>query len=117
MRELENAYRHATGGRPPAARATDSVTTRLAALRPALAGGPKEFQEKRGEIRGVPGLHGLMAFETLNAVDGRRTGLDIWRFVASEAREAGALYYGTVRPADVLTYLENAARTGLIRLN
>jgi hypothetical protein len=116
-RELENAYRHATGQRPPAARATDSVTTRLAALRPALTGGPKEFQEKRGEIRGVPGLHGLMAFETLNAVDGRRTGLDIWRLVAAEAREAGAHYYGMVRPADVLAYLENAATTGLIRLN
>jgi hypothetical protein len=50
-------------------------------------------------------------------VDGRRTGLDIWRFVAAEAREPGAHYYGTVRAADVLKYLENAAAAGLIRLN
>jgi hypothetical protein len=117
LRDLDAAYRRATGRRAPAAAAPDSGGARLATLRPALTGGPKEFQEKRGEIRGVPGLHGLMAFEVLNAVDGRRTGLDIWRFVAAEAREAGAHYYGTVRAADVLKYLENAAAAGLIRLN
>ncbi len=115
LRELEAAYRQVAGGRPPAGRGADSVTARLAALRPALVGGPKEFQDKRGQVQSVPGLHGLMAFEVLNAVDGRRTGLHIWRFVAAEAREAGAHYYGTVRPAAVLTYLEQAAGAGLIR--
>ena len=62
------------------------------------------------------GLHSLMAFEVLNAVDGERTGLDIYRFVAAEAREAGAVYYGTVTADAVLEYLENAAAAGLIRL-
>ena len=115
-RDLDGAYRAAAGRRPPTRRAPDSLTARLAALRPTLTGGPKEFQEKRSAMRGVEGLHGLMAFEMLNAVDGRRTGLDIWRFVAAEAREAGSHYYGTVQPEAVLTGLENAATAGLIRL-
>jgi hypothetical protein len=117
LRDLEAAYRRVTGRRPPVAAAPDSGAARLATLRPALTGGPTEFLERRGQIRGVPGLHGLMAFEVLNAVDGRRSGLEVWRFVAAEAREAGSHYYGTVRAADVLQYLENAAAAGLIRLN
>lgn len=62
------------------------------------------------------GLHTLMAFEVLNLVDGRRTGLDIARFAAAEAREAGAHYFGTVTPETVLEYLESAAKSGLIEL-
>ena len=71
---------------------------------------------QRDAIGGVPGLHDLMAYEVLNLVDGTRSGLDIARFVAAEAREAGAHYYGTVTPESVLAYLENAAKTGLVRL-
>jgi hypothetical protein len=47
----------------------------------------------------------------------RQIAQEIWRFVAAEAREAGAHYYGTVQPADVLAYLENVVAAGLIRLN
>jgi hypothetical protein len=57
-----------------------------------------------------------MAFEVLNACDGARTGLDIARFVAAEAREAGAHYYGVVTEEAVLAYLEGAAKTGLVAL-
>ncbi|MCS7081442.1 MAG: M28 family peptidase [Bacteroidetes bacterium] len=115
--ELERAYRVRTGrrGTPPEP-ALSEAEQALAAMRPVLLGGPREFLEKRAQLPSVPGLHGLMAFETLNAVDGRRTGLDIFRFVAAEAREAGAHYYGSVRPEAVRAYLEGAARTGLIRL-
>jgi len=115
-RELAAAYRQATGQRPPATRPSDSVATRLAGVRPSMVGGPAEFLDRRSDVAGVRGLHPLMAFEVLNAVDGRRSGLDIWRFVASEAREAGRHYYGEVRPDAVLSYLEHAATTGLIRL-
>lgn len=115
-RDLEVAYRQATGERRlPAARALTDPEQRLAQQRPVLSGGPKEFLTGRGQIQSVPGLHGLMAFEVLNAVDGRRTGLDIYRLVAAEAREGGSWYYGTVTPAAVLAYLENVARAGLIR--
>jgi hypothetical protein len=52
----------------------------------------------------------------MNAVNGERSGLDIYRYVAAEAREAGAHYYGTVTAEAVLEYLENAAAAELIRL-
>ena len=55
-----------------------------------------------------------MAFEVLNCVNGERTGLEIYEYVAAEAREAGDYYYGVVTPEGVLQYLENVAETGLI---
>jgi hypothetical protein len=72
--------------------------------------------EKRGDIAGVPDLRSLMAFEVLNCVDGKRTGLEIYEYVAAEAREAGDYYYGVVTPEAVLQYLQNVAETGLIEL-
>lgn len=38
----------------------------------------------------------------------------IYRFVAAEAREAGAYYYGTVTPGAVLEYLRNVEAAGSI---
>ncbi len=80
------------------------------------AADPAEFQTGRGQIRGVQGLHGLMAMEILSAVDGERTGLDIYRLVSAQAREAGEHYYGVVEPAAVRQYLENAQELGLVSL-
>jgi len=114
--ELEAARRHAGGEETPPARASSEAETRLAKLRPALAGGPKEFLASREKIEGVSGLHSLMATEVLNAANGQRTGLDIARFVAAEAREAGAHYFGTVTPEAVLAYLEAAGKSGLVKL-
>lgn len=116
LRELDAQYRALTGRSRPAAPAMTQAELELAGMQPSLAGGPKEFLEGRGRIRGVPGLHNLMAFEVLNAVDGQRTGLEIYRYVAAEAREAGAHYYGTVTPEAVLQYLRNVAEVGLIRV-
>ena len=116
LAELEAARRHAGGAEAPPARPASETETRLAKLRPALAGGPKEFLAGREKIEGVEGLHSLMSFELLSAVDGQRTGLDIARFAAAEAREAGRHYFGTVTPEAVLAYLENAAKAGMIRL-
>ncbi len=95
----------------------DTALAALAALRPRIAGTAKDFLERRGQLGGVPGLHGLMATEILQAIDGRRTGADIYRFVAAEAREAGAHYFGVVTPAAVLQRLRNAERLALVRLN
>jgi len=114
--ELEAAWRRVSGAATSPARASSAAETRLAALHPALVGGPKEFLTKRDELGGAPGLHSLMAYEVLNAIDGTRSGLDIARFVAAEAREAGAHYYGTVTPEAVLAYLESAAKSGLVKL-
>ena len=80
-----------------------------------MVGGPREFLDGRSRIAGAPGLHGLMSFEVLNLVDGRRNGLDIYRYVAAEAREAGEHYFGVVTPEAVLTYLKNAVTSGMIK--
>lgn len=114
--QIGDLYRAVTGKEPPGERAPGDAERRLAQVRPALAAGPEEFLARRGDIEGVSGLHGLMAFEVLNAVNGERSGLDIYRFVAAEAREAGEHYYGTVTPEAVLAYLENVENAGLIRL-
>jgi hypothetical protein len=115
MRQLGNAHRQRTGRAAPRAAAPAGTLADLATLTPVLTAGPREFLEGRGRIRGVPGLHSLMGFEVLNAVNGVRTGLDIYRFVAAEAREAGEYYYGTVTPEAVRTYLGNVETAGLIR--
>jgi hypothetical protein len=44
------------------------------------------------------------------------TGLDIYRFIAAEAREAGDHYFGVVTPEAVLQYLRNLAGAGLVTL-
>lgn len=115
QRELELAFRRATGSAPPE-RTVSDAERRLEVLRPALIAGPAEFLEGRQRIRNVEGLHSLMAFEVLNAVDGRRGGLEIYRYVAAEAREAGDHYFGTVSADAVLEYLDNVAAAGLIEL-
>ena len=112
--ELER--RRAALALPPAPTPELSEAERaLAALRPTVVGGPADFLARRGSISGVTGLHDLMAFEVLNAIDGQRDGLSICRFVAAEAREAGAHYFGTVTPEGVLEYLGNAIESGLVR--
>ena len=70
----------------------------------------------RGRIGGVRGLHSLMSFEVLHGVNGERSGLDIYRYVADEAREAGEYYYGVVTPEAVLEYLGNVEAVGLAAL-
>jgi hypothetical protein len=116
IRELDLAYQQATGQKLPPKRALTDIETQLAALRPALIAGPREFLTGRGQIAAVTGLHAYMAPEVASAVNGQRSGLDIYRFVAAEAREAGDHYYGTVTPEAVLKYLQNLEAAGLARL-
>ncbi len=115
LRELESHYRAVTGNAAPARPSGGDVERQLTGLRPVIAAGPREFLDGRGNIAGVTGLHGLMGFELLNFIDGRRNGLEIYRHLAAEAREAGDHYFGVVTPAAVLQYLNNAATSGMIR--
>jgi aminopeptidase YwaD len=115
LKEIDSYYRVVARRDPPRNRTESAAERSLAALRPVIAAGPREFLTGRARIASVPGLHGLMAFEVLNFVDGRRTGLDIYRAVAAEAREAGDHYFGRVTAEDVLTYLGNAVTAGMIR--
>ncbi|NOT09956.1 MAG: M28 family peptidase [Gemmatimonadales bacterium] len=116
LRELELAYRQASGRQTVPKYLLGPAEAELQALRPAVTGGPKEFLAGRSQIATVPGLHPFMAPQILNAIDGRRTGLDIFRLVAAEAREAGDHYYGVVTAERVLQYLSNAEAQRLVRL-
>ncbi len=115
IRELGVAYRQGTGRNAPERRLSEAEQ-RLTQLEPVVTGGPRQFLDGRRQIRGVRGLHSLMAFEVLNAANGERNGFEIYRYVAAEAREAGDFYYGTVTAESVLQYLENVAAAGLMRL-
>ena len=115
MNTLETSYRQATNGARLPRWEPSETERQLEALKPALAAGPDAFLTGRGQVRSRQGLGSLMGHEVLNAVDGQRTGLDIFRFVAAEAREAGSHYYGTVTAQAVLEYLQNAVSAGLIR--
>jgi len=119
LEELERTYRVTTGKEPPPPAGRNPAEEELARLRPVVVGGPKEFFPKRDQVQTpeIAGLHVLMAFETLNAVDGVRSGLDIYRLVAAEAREAGSYHYGVVTADAVLQYLRFVAGLGLIRLS
>ncbi len=116
LRELDMHFRAVAGAARPAPRVRSAAERELDAMRPVLAAGPREFLTGRSKVANVPGLHGLMGFELMNLVDGRRTGADIYRFAAAEAREAGEHYFGTVTADAVLAYLKSAADAGLIRL-
>jgi hypothetical protein len=115
VRSIDLAYRQASGSARPPARPASAAETELQRIRPALVGGPAEFLTGRGRVAGVPGLHPILSEEVISLVDGRRTGLDIYRTVAAQAREAGAHYYGTVTPEAVARYLSNVVEVGLIQ--
>ncbi len=89
--------------------------TELTGIVPNLIAGPKEFLTKRNQIKSVPKLNPLMAFEILNFVDGKRNGLEIYNAVSAEALRAGETYYGTVTPEMVGAYLQNLEAAGLIK--
>jgi hypothetical protein len=61
MRDVQLAYRQATGQRRTPSRGSSDSENHLAELRPSIAAGPTEFLAGRGQIDGANGLHGLMA--------------------------------------------------------
>jgi hypothetical protein len=87
----------------------------LAAKVPSLVDDVKAFLDKRGDVKRPPALHGLMAFEVMNFVDGSRTVLDIARAVAAEADAVGDWYYGRVSIDDVASHIDSAAQAGILR--
>jgi hypothetical protein len=89
----------------------------LSSLRPVVVGTPADFYAHRDAISSGDALNGYLSQEILNAVDGTRTGLDLYRHAASMIREAGSQYYGTVDPKAVLALLRSAAQSTLYRLD
>jgi hypothetical protein len=106
-------YAGIAGARPPALTPT-AAERELASMVPSVAVSVQGFLDKRRELKRPPGLHGLMAYEALNFVDGTNSYLDIFRAVAAEADGAGHWYYGPVRLEDVRDYLDSARTAGII---
>lgn len=109
-------YTLIAGAEPPRAPALTDAEKEMAAKVPEVALGVAEYIEKRGWDEGGPELHGLMAFEALNFVDGKRSYLDIYRAVRAEALAAGEWYYGKVSASAVAASLDDYVNKGLIRL-
>jgi Peptidase family M28 len=115
LRELSQADPAKGGGRR-SSRPPSPAEATLAGLRPAVAGTPLEFLLKHNDIEEPAGMNGYLAREILAAIDGKRTGLDLYRLALAEVREAGTYYYGPVSPETVLELLRNAERVKLFRL-
>ena len=72
--------------------------------------------DRRKALKRPTTLHPLMAYETLNFVDGTRTVSEIFRAVAAEADSAGDWYYGQVTRDDISSYLDSAATAGIVTM-
>jgi len=114
VRDVNAAWARTGRGAAPNRPARTAAEQELAALRPARAGGPREWLAQYDRIDWGGSLNGYIAREVLQAIDGTRTGLDIYRLAAAEAREGGEQYYGIVRPEAVLALLRGVERLGLI---
>ena len=100
----------------PARPTLSSPETELAAMHPPRTATPREWLEQYDRIDWGSSLNGYIGREVLQAIDGTRSGLDIYRLAAAEAREGGDYYYGVVRPEAVLALLKNVEQLGLVRL-
>jgi hypothetical protein len=116
LAELSAQFLALSGARTLPLEELSAAEKELQKLKPQLSGGPAEFLERRNKVKFVQGLDGLMAFEALNFVDGKRSGLDIYRAVRAEAQSAPEGYYRGVEADKVLDYLKNLAAAELIKL-
>jgi hypothetical protein len=114
VRDVNAAWTRSGGGALPARPPLSAAETQLAAMVPTRTSTPREWLAKYDDIDWGTSLNGYIGREVLQAIDGTRSGLDIFRLVAAEAREGGAYYYGVVRPEAVLALLKNVEQLGLI---
>jgi hypothetical protein len=114
IRALDAAGMLASGGKRVPAPALSAVERELASRVPANVGSLDEYFGKRGWVVGAPGLHSILAKECYCFVDGKRSGLDIFRAIQAEALSAGEFYYGTIAPEAVLNILDEAVRKGVL---
>ncbi len=75
-----------------------------------------EYLRHNQQIVGPTGLHGLMKFEALNYVDGRRSILDIYKAVRAESLSAGEWYYGTVKLEDIEALFKAAEKEKAVEI-
>ena len=115
IRDVNIAWVRSGRGALPARPASSAAEAQLAAMRPVRSATPREWLAQYDRIDWGSALNGYIAREVLQAIDGTRTGLDIYRLAAAEAREGGEHYYGIVRPEAVLALLRNVEQLGLFK--
>jgi hypothetical protein len=116
--ELSKFYSQLHGTNPPqtsvmsdAERAASlKVPSNVAALDAYFANREKVPASASGK------LHGLMASEVYNFVDGRRSYFDIYKAAYAEALAGGNWYYGTVTLEDVVGLLDAAVKAKALTL-
>ena len=79
IRDDSSELSAAHGRAPIPARTLSSAERELASLRPVGVGTPADFYARRDRIAEGETLNGYLAQEILNAIDGARTGLDLYR--------------------------------------
>lgn len=109
-------YGGASGRKPPAITMT-ARERELAARIPALDVTVQQYLDRRGKLERPRTLHSLMAYETMNFIDGSRSVLDIFRAVSAEADAAGEWYYGRVTLDDIAAYLDSAEKAGIVKMS
>jgi hypothetical protein len=109
---LAASYAGITGAKPPALTLT-ARERELGTIVPSIDISIQAYLDKRSELKRPPNLHALMAYETINFVDGANSYLEIFRAVSAEADAAGQWYYGPVRLEDVSDYLDSAKAAGI----
>jgi hypothetical protein len=115
VRDVNAAWTRSGGGALPARPAMSTAETALAAMRPTRTATPREWLAQYDRIDWGSSLNGYIGREILQAIDGTRTGLDIYRLALAEAREGGDYYYGIVRPEAVLALLRSVEQLGLVK--
>ena len=88
----------------------------LASKVPKVVGSPGDHMRGKQRAEVPKGLHGLMAWEALNYVDGQRSMLDIYRAVHAEAMSAGEWYYGKVTLENIETVFTNAEKEKAVEI-
>jgi len=114
--ELDAAYLSLSGEKRPPAPARTPEEKEMASRVPVNIDSLDEYFRRRGLGTAWPGLHPIMARECFGFVDGRRSFLDIYRAVHSEALSAGEFYYGKVTMGAVKGLLEDALGKGVLKL-
>lgn len=80
-----------------------------------LAVNVRDYLAKREPVPGFQ-LHGLMKWEAMNFVNGRRSTLDIYRVVRAQAQAVGDWYYGKVTTKQIADLMDACVKAGIFRV-
>lgn len=113
---LGDHYRMISGqAQLPAPPELSEEEKKMASQAPELAVNVREYLDKSREVPGF-GLHGLMKWEAMNFVNGRRSTLDIYRAVRAQAQAAGDWYFGRISAKQIADLMDACVKAGVFRV-